>query len=318
MRLTFLGTGTSQGVPVIACHCAVCRSSDGRDTRLRTSALLQIERGKSKEEKSATGYQLPANILFDIGPDFRQQMLRHDVDHLDAILITHAHRDHVGGLDDIRSFNYVQQRKMDIYLNREARVAIERDYHYIFEPHQYPGLPEANLHTVGSEEFGVVGRADGAPRNSEFGVRTPSSLASAVSMRQPTPNSEFLTPNYQLHTAHCTLPTIKVTPIAAMHKDLPILGYRIGKLAYITDANYIAESEMEKLKGVEVLVLNALRKEHHFSHYSLPEALEVIGRVAPREAYLTHISHDMGLHADVDSQLPAGVHLAYDNLTIEI
>ena len=254
MRLTFLGTGTSQGVPVIACHCAVCRSSDGRDTRLRTSALLQIESG---------------NILFDIGPDFRQQMLRHDVDHLDAILITHAHRDHVGGLDDIRSFNYVQQRKMDIYLNREARVAIERDYHYIFEPHQYPGLPEADLHTVGSNPFPI---ADG----------------------------------------------IKVTPIAAMHKDLPILGYRIGKLAYITDANYIAEAEMEKLKGVEVLVLNALRKEHHFSHYSLPEALEVIGRVAPREAYLTHISHDMGLHADVDSQLPAGVHLAYDNLTIEI
>jgi len=251
VRLTFLGTGTSQGVPVIACRCNVCRSSDERDTRLRTSALLQID---------------TTNILFDIGPDFRQQMLRHRVDHLDAILITHAHRDHVGGLDDIRSFNYVQHSKMNLYLNAEAKTALLRDYKYIFDYHQYPGLPEAELHEVGESPFLAAGET--------------------------------------------------VIPICAMHKDLPILGFRIRNFAYITDANYIAPSEMEKLKGVDVMVINALRKEKHFSHYSLPEALEVISQVKPREAYLTHISHELGLHAVVERELPAGVHFAYDNLTL--
>ena len=251
MRLTFLGTGTSQGVPVIACRCRVCRSGDSRDRRLRTSALLEME-GR--------------NILFDIGPDFRQQMLREDVGHLDAILITHAHRDHVGGLDDIRSFNYVQHSKMNVYLNAEARHAIERDYHYIFEPHQYPGLPEADLHTV---------------------------------------------------EAPFTAAGVEVTPVKAMHKDLPVLGFRIGTLAYITDANYMAPEEMAKLKGVKVLVINALRREKHFSHYSLPEALEVIETVAPERAYLTHMSHEMGLHAEVSATLPPHVELAYDGLRVE-
>ena len=252
MRLTFLGTGTSQGVPVIACRCRVCRSGDSRDRRLRTSALLEVE-GR--------------NILFDIGPDFRQQMLREDVSRLDAILITHAHRDHVGGLDDIRSFNYVQHSKMDVYLNAEARFAIERDYHYIFEPHQYPGLPEADLHTV-EAPFRAAG--------------------------------------------------VEVVPVKAMHKDLPVLGYRIGAMAYITDANYMAPAEIAKLKGVKVLVINALRREKHFSHYSLPEALAVIEEVAPERAYLTHMSHEMGLHEEVSATLPPHVALAYDGLKVEI
>jgi phosphoribosyl 1,2-cyclic phosphate phosphodiesterase len=249
-----LGTGTSQGVPVIACHCNVCRSSDERDTRLRTSALLTTDNN--------------SNILFDIGPDFRQQMLHHSVEHLDAILITHAHRDHVGGLDDIRSFNYVQHSKMNIYLNNEAKTALLRDYRYIFENHQFPGLPEADLHEVGAEPFLAAGET--------------------------------------------------VMPIRAMHKDLPILGYRIRNFAYITDANYIAPSEMEKLKGVEILVINALRKAKHFSHYSLPEALEVIGQIQPKQSYITHISHEMGLHSEVEKELPDGVHQAYDNLQIDI
>lgn len=252
MRLTFLGTGTSQGVPVIACRCRVCRSGDSRDRRLRTSALLEVE-GR--------------NILFDIGPDFRQQMLREDVGRLDAILITHAHRDHVGGLDDIRSFNYVQHSKMDVYLNAEARFAIERDYHYIFEPHQYPGLPEADLHTV---------------------------------------------------EAPFTAAGVEVVPVKAMHKDLPVLGYRIGAMAYITDANYMAPAEIAKLKGVKVLVINALRREKHFSHYSLPEALAVIEEVAPERAYLTHMSHEMGQHEEVSATLPPHVALAYDGLKVEI
>lgn len=279
MKLTFLGTGTSQGVPVIACHCNVCRSSDERDTRLRTSALLTVDtlnvdklisssNNQSSYQPINVSTYKPINILFDIGPDFRQQMLRHQVDHLDAILITHAHRDHVGGLDDIRSFNYVQHSKMNIYLNAEAKTALLRDYHYIFEPHQFPGLPEAELHQVD--------------------------------------NSPFSIPNSQL----------EVIPIHAMHKDLPILGFRIHNFAYITDANYISDRELEKLEGLKVLVINALRKEKHFSHFCLPEALDIIARLKPEQAYLTHISHDLGLHSEVERELPPGVHLAYDNLTL--
>ena len=255
MTLTFLGTGTSQGVPVIACQCPICRSADRRDKRLRTSALIETDSGQ--------------NILIDIGPDFREQMLREQVRHLDAILITHAHRDHVAGIDDIRSFNYVQKQKMELYGNTEALTALQRDYHYIFEPHIYPGLPEANLHILTGDEPFRVG-------------------------------------------------TTEVTPVKAMHKDLPVLGYRIGPVGYITDANHIEPTELEKLKGVEVLVVNALRKAKHFSHYCLEEALEVVAKVQPREAYLTHISHEMGLHAEVDAELPTGVHLAYDGLKIPI
>jgi phosphoribosyl 1,2-cyclic phosphate phosphodiesterase len=206
-------------------------------------------------------------ILFDIGPDFRQQMLLHDVMGLDAILVTHAHRDHVAGLDDVRAFNYVQHQNMEVYLNDEARRALLRDYKYIFEPHQYPGLPEATLHTVDAP-FEAAGE--------------------------------------------------QIVPIRAMHKDLPILGFRVGKMAYITDANHMEEEEMEKLRGLKVLVINARRTEKHFSHYCLPEALEVIERLCPERAFLTHISHEMGLHAEVDAELPKGVSLAYDNLEVEI
>lgn len=254
MKLTFLGTGTSQGVPVIACHCDVCRSVDKRDCRLRTSALLTTDEGK--------------HILFDIGPDFRQQMLRQKVERLDAILVTHAHRDHVAGLDDVRSFNYVQHKNMDVYLNAVAKHALLRDYGYIFEHHEFPGLPEADLHEVGDEPFVATGTT--------------------------------------------------VVPVKAMHKDLPILGFRVGPVAYITDANYIAPEELKKINGVKLLVINALRKQKHFSHFSLPEALALIDSVQPERAFLTHISHEMGLHADVEKEFPKGVSLAYDNLEVEI
>lgn len=259
MKITFLGTGTSQGVPVIACPCAVCHSDDPRDSRLRTSALVADAQG--------------GNILIDIGPDFRQQMLRHHVGHLEAILITHAHRDHVGGLDDIRAFNWVQQRKMDLYANSEALATLRRDYAYIFAPHPFPGLPEAELHDV----------SDGHP---------------------------------------FTVGSITVTPIRGMHKDLPVLGFRLDEgassLAYITDMNRLPDGQREKIAGVDLLVVNALRKEKHFSHFCLPEALALIAQAQPRCALLTHMSHQMGFHAAVDAELPPNVNLAYDNLTIPI
>lgn len=253
MKLTFLGTGTSQGVPVITCPCAVCHSDDKRDCRLRTSAVVTTDTG--------------ANILIDIGPDFRQQMLSNGICHLNAILITHAHRDHVAGIDDIRPFNYTQNSAMDMYMNAEAAHTLQRDYHYIFEQHQYPGLPEVNLHVV-DDSFEIGGET--------------------------------------------------VVPIRAMHKNLPILGYRIGLLAYITDANHIDDSELEKLNGVRVLVVNALRQEKHFSHYCLSEALAVVSRVHPERAYLTHMSHEMGLHAQVQTILPSVVDLAYDGLVVSV
>jgi phosphoribosyl 1,2-cyclic phosphate phosphodiesterase len=242
------------GVPVIACQCAVCQSTDIHDKHLRTAALIETEKGE--------------NILIDIGPDFREQMLRESVMHLEGILITHAHRDHVGGLDDIRSFNYVQGRKMDLYCNREARIAIERDYHYIFDYHQFPGLPEAVIHELSGDTPFMVGDTE-------------------------------------------------VMPIKAMHKDLPVLGYRIGKIGYITDANHIEPKELDKLAGVEILVINALRKTKHFSHFCLPEALEIIEKVSPHKAYLTHVSHEMGLYSEVERELPQHVHIAYDGLKIE-
>jgi len=253
MKLTFLGTGTSQGVPVITCPCAVCHSDDTRDQRLRTSALITTDGG--------------ANILIDIGPDFRQQMLSHGVGRLDAILITHAHRDHVAGIDDIRPFNYTQQRAMSVFANEIAANALQRDYHYIFETHLYPGLPEVHLQVV-DESFEAAGET--------------------------------------------------IVPIHALHKDLPVLGYRIGPLAYITDANHIDAAEIEKMSGVRVLVVNALRQRKHFSHFCLSEALSVIRLVQPESAFLTHISHEMGFHTQVQPTLPDGVSLAYDGLEINI
>lgn len=255
MKITLLGTGTSQGVPVVACSCEVCSSADSRDRHLRTSALIETDEG--------------LNILIDIGPDFREQMLRHHVMHLNAILITHAHRDHVAGLDDIRSYNYVQRQVMNLYGNKFAMQTIEHDYQYIFSKHRYPGLPEANLLTLNGDEILYVGRQ-------------------------------------------------MVQPVCGLHKDLPVLGYRIGPIGYITDMNHIDRTELQKLMGVQVLVVNALRHEPHFSHFCLPEALEVIAAVKPQRAYLTHISHQMGLYAEVQHELPKEVTLGYDGLVDEL
>ena len=254
MKVTFLGTGTSQGIPIIGCKCPVCKSANARDKRLRTSALVSVG---------------DKNILIDIGPDFREQMLRNDVSHLNAILVTHAHRDHVAGIDDIRPYNYYQQSPIDIYARSNAIEAIRRDYAYIFAQHIYPGLPEANLIEVSGSSVVRIGNTE-------------------------------------------------VVPIEAMHKDMPILGYKMERFAYVTDANYIAPTELDKIKDMDVLVINALRQEKHFSHFSLAEALEVIDFLKPRKAYLTHMSHEMGFYDEVSRNLPENVFLAYDGLTVEI
>ena len=253
MKVTFLGTGTSQGVPIIACRCAVCQSDSERDKRLRSSVLVEAE-GRS--------------ILVDAGPDFRQQMLRHRVTDLDAILLTHEHKDHVAGLDDVRAFNYILQRPMDIYADQRVLNHLKVEFSYVFAENPYPGVPQMNLHRVADTPFLVKG--------------------------------------------------LEVTPIQVRHYKLPVLGYRIGSFAYITDANFIAATERDKLRGARVLVVNALRREDHISHFTLQQALDLVADIRPERAYLTHISHQMGLHADVQRELPPNVYLAYDGLTVEL
>ena len=253
MKVTFLGTGTSQGVPLIACPCDVCQSIDPHNKRLRTSILIE-DKGKV--------------IVIDTGPDFRAQMLREKVKQLDAVVFTHEHKDHTAGFDDIRAFNFIGKKKIDVYASARVQEAIKREYAYIFSDFKYPGIPEINLFLLRNEPTVVHG--------------------------------------------------IELLPIEVLHYKLPVFGFRIGDFTYITDANYISEAEKEKIKGSKVLVLNALRREPHVSHFTFDEALKVIEEIKPERAYLTHISHQLGLHADVSKELPDGVELAYDGLRITI
>jgi phosphoribosyl 1,2-cyclic phosphate phosphodiesterase len=250
MKITFLGTGTSQGVPVITCKCQVCSSLDFRDKRLRTSVHIEVN-GHS--------------IVVDTGPDFRQQMLRENIDKVDAVLFTHEHKDHTAGLDDIRSYNFKQNADMPIFARATVLEQLQQEYAYIFSAFRYPGIPRLALHAIVNEPFHVG--------------------------------------------------NVAVTPVEVMHYKLPVFGFRIKDFTYITDANYIAPEEMEKIRGSEVLVVNALRKEKHISHYNLDEALALIEELQPRQAYLTHISHHLGLHSEVSLSLPANVMLAYDSLS---
>lgn len=253
MIVTLLGTGTSGGVPMIGCRCEVCTSNDSRDKRLRSSIHIETE---------------DRSVVIDAGPDFRQQMLREKVNKLDAIVLTHQHRDHTAGFDDIRAYNFFQRKPIDVYLTSEVERSFVKEYHYVFDDQQYPGLPQMNLINMVNEPF-YIGRS-------------------------------------------------KWTPIEVYHYKLPVFGFRIGKFCYVTDCNRITEKEKVKMRGLDVLVLNALRKEPHISHFTLDEAIELIGELKPKQAFLTHISHQMGLHALVNQELPEGVELAYDGLRISV
>lgn len=253
MNLTFLGTGTSQGIPVIGCECNVCKSADPCDNRLRTSAMVDVDR---------------KTIVFDTGPDFRQQMLRANPDKVDAVVFTHEHKDHVAGLDDIRPFNFKTGLPLNIYASGRVEEALKREFHYVFNDLKYPGVPEVNLHRISADEpFDIDGT--------------------------------------------------KLIPVEVLHYKLPVLGFRIENMAYITDANFISEKEKAKLKNLDVLVLNALRKKSHISHFNLQEAIDLSQELGAGRTYLTHVSHLMGKHADVSKELPPNVFLAYDGLVVE-
>lgn len=253
MIVTFLGTGTSQGVPVIGCNCEVCSSTDPADNRLRSSVHIHVN---------------GLSFVIDTGPDFRQQMLRENIKVLDAVLYTHHHKDHVAGLDDIRSYNFLLRKTIPVYANHTTREQLVKEFEYVFVPNGYGGGPKVLIHEING------------------------------------------TPFY--------LGNLEITPIEVFHDKLLVYGYRLGDFTYITDANYISDKELEKIYGSEILILNALQRNPHPSHFTLDEALEQIEKINPCKAYLTHISHKMGLHKEVSGLLPGNVHLAYDGLKLKI
>ena len=252
LTITFLGTGTSTGVPMIACHCEVCRSANSKDKRLRSSVLVQSDR---------------TTLIVDTTPDFRTQMLRENIDQLDAVLFTHHHKDHIAGLDDVKAFSYFSGKAMDVYANALTEEALKREFIYIFAETKYPGIPEINLNTIDLTPF-FVG-------------------------------------------------DIPVRPVLVWHYKLPVFGYRFGNFTYITDANRIDESEKEKIRGSETLVVNALRHKEHLSHFTLNQAIDLVHELAVPKGYFTHISHQLGLHDTVTAQLPAGISLAFDGLQLK-
>lgn len=253
MIVTFLGTGTSQGVPIIGCECEVCRSQDPKDNRLRSSILIESDAAK---------------IVIDSGPDFRQQMLREKMKVLDAVVFTHEHKDHIAGLDEVKAFNYFNKMRMPVYATERVQGALKREFAYIFADEKYPGIPEIDLHTITDQPFHIK--------------------------------------------------DIELLPIDVLHYKLPVKGFRIKDFTYITDANYISDAEKEKIKGSKIIVVNALRRELHISHYTFQQAIDLVNELEVERAYFTHISHQLGLHHKVSHELPSHIQLAYDGLKIEI
>lgn len=249
----FLGTGTSQGVPIIGCSCLVCKSTNIKDNRLRSSVFISIK---------------DLNILIDVGPDFRQQALKLSNPKIEHILFTHFHRDHTAGIDDLRPIYYMNRMPLNLYCESNVCSAIEHDYKYIFSNIDYPGKPKFTLNVIDDTPFKIE--------------------------------------------------DVSIYPIRVNHGSLPILGYRIGTLAYITDASFICEKEKNKLLDLDILIINSLQRKKHVSHFNLEESLSLISQLKPKKSYLTHISHEMGLHNDVSKELPENIFLAYDGLEVYI
>lgn len=247
-----MGTGTSSGVPMLGCDCQVCTSPDARDKRYRSSVYVEYEGLK---------------LLVDCGPDFRSQMLREDIRHIDAILLTHNHKDHTGGLDDVRSFNYFEKRAFPIYCEEYVQESLRREYAYAFAENPYPGAPKYELHTITDSPFEIGG--------------------------------------------------VEIVPVRALHFTLPVLGFRFGKFGYLTDASKISEESIEKFRGVDTFVINAIRFTRHISHFTLDQALEVAAKVGAKRTLLTHLSHQLPRHEEFARMLPEGVSPAFDGLRID-
>ena len=279
-RLTFLGTGTSQGVPMIGCGCDVCRSTDSRDKRLRSSVFVEYE---------------GMNLLVDAGPDFRQQMLRAGISHVDAILLTHNHKDHTGGLDDIRAFNYLEKRATEIYCEKYVEDSLRLEYGYAFAEKKYPGAPEWHVHNIDSNPFTV--RCGGPYEVLEW-----------------TSGQGYVR---SLAGEHDVARSTEITPIRGMHYTLPVLGYRFGNIAYCTDMNYIPEEEFEKLQGLDHFIINCVKYGKHISHFSIEEAVETARKVGAKHSWLTHLSHQLPSHENLEKELPDGIRPAYDGLILE-
>jgi phosphoribosyl 1,2-cyclic phosphate phosphodiesterase len=253
LKVTFLGTGTSQGVPLIGCTCKVCTSSDKKDNRLRSSVMIEHEN---------------TTIVIDTGPDFRQQMLREKIKKLDAVIFTHEHKDHIAGMDEVRAFNFINNMVMPVYATERVQNALRREFAYIFSGEDYPGIPKIDLHTITDKEFMVGDMA--------------------------------------------------IIPIEVLHYKLPVKAFRIGNFTYITDANFISEEEKKKIKGSEVIVINALRRNEHISHFTFQQAIDLADELKAKKTYFTHISHQLGTYKEVSLELPPHIELAYDGLTIQV